>query len=163
MWAACLLLLLLAACGRADKAPKNSVTVKLPAAGAPLPPDSSYTSIDAASCRTANAVRRCEGSAGYALETSRRGITIVGPDGRRSELDLSKITKGSSPRLGTKAEWRGPAPGHPNALIIRVNRDLIVARLASPACVVAVIEPQSGQNDKARQVADDKLPACLQG
>lgn len=158
-----MLLLLLAACGPAEKAPKDSVTVNLPAAGAPIPPGSVYTSLEPASCQAASPARRCEGSAGYALEISRRTMTVIGPDASRSAMDLSKLTKGSTARLGAKAEWRGAAPGHPTALIFRLNRSLMVARLASPACVVAIIGPQPGQNEKAREIADGKLPACLQG
>ena len=158
-WAACLLLL--AACGQSESPAKNSVTVKLPPAGAPVAPDSSYTSIDPASCKVvANSSRRCEGAAGYALETGRQ-VAIVAPDGRRSILDLSKLGTKGAPKLGAKAEWRGPAPGHPHVLIVRVGSDLAIARLEYPACIVAVVARQPRQNEKARDIADGKLPACL--
>jgi len=155
-WAsACLLLL--AACGQADSPANDSVTVNLPPAGAPIPPGSSYTSLEPASCTAleGKAGHRCDGSAGYALEKRARGLTIVAPDGRRSDLDLTK--------LGATAEWRGAVPGRPTALIVRANRNLAVARLEYPACVVAVVKPQARQNEKAREIADGTLPSCLKG
>lgn len=160
-WAACLLLL--GACGQGESPANNSVTVPLPPAGAPVAPESRYTSIEPASCKAiADSNRRCEGSSGYALETNRQGVSIIAPDGRRSALDLSKLgTKGAA-NLGAKAEWRGPAPGHPTVLIVRIGNDLAVARLQYPACVVAVVARQPRQNEKAREIADGKLPACMQ-
>jgi hypothetical protein len=154
-WAACLLLL--AACGEAEKASNDSVTVKLPPAATPVGPDSSYTSLETTSCTALEnkSGQRCLGSAGYALETSSRGLTIIAPDGRRSELALTK--------LGAKAEWRAPLPGHPTALIVRAKRDLVVARLKYPGCIVAIVKPQVRQNEKAREIADGKLPSCLKG
>jgi hypothetical protein len=160
-WAACLLLL--AACGQSESPTNSSVTVKLPPAGAPVAPESSYSSIEAASCKViGNSIRRCEGAAGYGLEMDGQ-VAIVAPDGRRSVLDLSKLGTKGAPKLGAKAEWRGPAPGHPNVLIVRVASDLVVARLEYPACIVAVVARQPRQNEKARDIADGKLPACLSG
>ena len=161
-WAACLLLL--TACGQPKSAANNSVTLNLPPAGAPLSPESDYTSLKAPSCKPVegDSTQRCDGVAGYALETNGRSLAVIAPDGRRSEIDLSKLAaKATSYRLGEKAEWRSPAPGHPTALIVRVNRDLAVARIEYPACPVAVVAPQPGQNEKARTIADGKLPGCL--
>ena len=154
-WAACLLLL--AACGEAEKPSNDSVTVKLPPAATPVGPDSSYTSLESSSCTALKdkSGHRCQGSGGFGLETSSRGLTIIAPDGRRSELALTK--------LGPKAEWRAPAPGQPTALIVRAKRDLAVARLEYPGCIVAIVKPQVRQNEKAREIADGKLPACLKG
>ena len=124
--------------------------------------------------------RRCAGAADYALETSesdlRQDIVIIAPDGRRSELNLSSVVaKGAFNSLGKVAEWRGPAAGKPRALIVRLSvpadatvgrvgrSDLVVARLAPPACVVAVVPQGPGQNDKARAIADGELPPCKAG
>ena len=162
-WVPACLLLLLAGCGRSERAANNSVTVNLPPAEAPVPPESSYTSLDPASCTALGdgSGRRCPGLAGYALETGVHSLAIIAPDGHRSDLDLSKVVKGSRKRLGGKAEWRGAVPGRPTVLIVRVNRQLAVTRLQYPACIVAVVDPQAEQNEKAREVADGQLPACL--
>jgi hypothetical protein len=147
---------------------------------------SRYTSLDPASCEVLeeNAEeggywrRRCAGAAGYALETSdsdlRQDITIITPDGRRSALDLSSlVAKGAFNSLGKTAEWRGGGPRDPRALIVRLNvaadpegkrptiSNLVVARLDKPSCVVAVIPRGPRQNEKARAVADGKLPKCI--
>ena len=121
--------------------------------------------------------RRCPGAAGYALETSesdlRQDIVVIAPGGSRSELNLSSVVaKGAFNSLGKVAEWRGRAPGNPRALIVRLSvpgdaavgrherSDLVVARLATPACVVAVVPRGPGQNEKARAIADGELPPC---
>jgi hypothetical protein len=152
------------------------------------PGSSRYTSLEPASCELLdkNAEeggswrRRCAGSAGYALETSesdlRQDIVIIAPDGRRSELNLSSlVAKGAFNSLGKLAEWRGLTPGQPRALIVRLGvaadrearrpdvSNLVVARLAAPTCVVAVVPRGPGQNVKARAIADGKLPTCVKG
>jgi hypothetical protein len=87
-------------------------------------------------------------------------MTIIAPDGRKSALDVSQVTNGA-PRFGAKAEWRGAAPRHPSALIVRVSRNLAVVKLDYPACIVAVVKPQARQNERAREIADGKMPPCL--
>jgi hypothetical protein len=149
------------------------------------PGSSRYTSLEPASCELLeeNAQeggywrRRCSGSAGYALETSesdlRQDIVVIAPDGRRSELNLSsRVAKGAFNSLGKLAEWRGPAPGQPRALIVRLGvaadraarrpdvSNLVVARLDAPSCVVAVVPRGPRQNEKARAIADGKLSEC---
>ena len=152
----------------------------------PRPSGSSrYVSLEPSSCKLIEENveeggywrRRCAGLAGYELETSesdlRQDVVIVAPDGRRSELNLSSlVAKGAFNSLGKMAEWRGQDPGKPRALIVRVSvpadpgvgrrgrSDLVVARLAPPACVVAVVPQGPGQNDKARAIADRELPPC---
>jgi hypothetical protein len=152
---------------------------------------SRYTSIDPARCRLIErnieeggwSRHACGGVAGYRLEISdsdlRQDIVLIAPNGRRSELDLSTIVaKGAFNSLGKTAEWRGTG-AKPVALIVRLNvaqgpeptrpdmkpppdiSNLVVARLAPSACVVAVVPPGPGQNDRARRIADGKLPACL--
>jgi hypothetical protein len=157
-------LLLLTACGQAGSSANNSVTVDLPAAGPPVPPDSSYTPLEGRSCKAieGSQSRRCDGPAGYSLVLGPDVLAVIDRDGRRSEIDLSRLAaKRPSHKLGAKAEWRSPAPGHPTALIVRIGGDLAVARLKYPACVVALVEPQPRQNENAREIADGKLPACL--
>jgi hypothetical protein len=158
----------------------------------PAPPptlgSSRYTSLEANSCKLVeeNAEeggywrRRCEGSSGYALETTesdlRQDIAVIAPDGRKSKLNLSGlVANGRFDSLGKVAEWRGLAPGQPRALIVRVNvaaasearrpdvSNLVVVSLDPSPCVVAVIPRGPRQNEKARAVAEGKLPACVKG
>jgi hypothetical protein len=149
---------------------------------------SHYTSLEPASCKLLEQSaeeggywrRRCVGSAGYALETSesdlRQDIVIIAPDGRRSALNLSSlIARGAFNSLGKTAEWRALAQGQPRALIVRLNvaadpearlpdvSNLIVAKLDAPTCVVAVVPPGLGQNERARAIADGKLTPCMKG
>jgi hypothetical protein len=116
--------------------------------------------------------------AGYQLETSksdlRQDVVVIAPDGERSELNLSAVVaKGAFNSLGTAAEWRGNAPAPPKALIVRLGvasdseakrpdvSNLVVARLTPAPCVVAIVPPGPGQNEKARAIADGKQPNCL--
>jgi hypothetical protein len=149
---------------------------------------SRYVSLEPSSCKVVEQNteeggywrRRCAGSAGYSLETSesdlRQDVVIIAPDGRRSELNLSSlVAKGAFNSLGKMAEWRGQDPGKPRALIVRLSvpadtdlgrrgsSDLVVARLAPSACVVAVVPQGPGQNEKARAIADGELPPCKAG
>lgn len=136
---------------------------------------SRYTSLEPARCKlleegTADAETgwRCEGTAGYSLETSAtdpQQLAIIGPDGNRSELDLSGIAANGT--LGKLAEWRRQRTGQPRALIVRVSAgaqpkisSLVVAKLDGPPCIVAVIARGPGQNEKARTVADGKQLKC---
>ena len=144
------------------------------------PPDNSssdYTSLGPASCErlagdaeSASAVRqRCAGSRDYAIEFSDGGarpdLAIITPDGQRQPLGLASL--GSGVRLGKTAEWRRDSTGRPRALIVRIDSagtskasDLVVTRLASPACVVAVIPRGPRQNEKARAAADANRLDC---
>ena len=159
------------------QAPDSSQATVQPAE-LPTSGRSRYTSLEPASCkvleegaeRAGSSRRRCEGFAGYALETSeadpRQSLAIVAPDGERSELDLSGIATNGT--LGKLAEWRRGAAGRPRAVIVRVSdaarkpvvSSLIVAKLDSPACIVAVIDRGPGQNEKARAAADRKQLEC---
>lgn len=147
---------------------------------------SRYTSLEPNSCKLLEESaeqgghwrRRCEGTSGYALETTesdrRQNIAIIAPDGRRSELNLSGlVANGAFDSLGKVAEWRGLAPGQPRALIVRLNvaatreatrpdvSNLVVVSLDHSPCVVAVIPRGPRQNEKARAIAEGKLPACV--
>ena len=114
----------------------------------------------------------CPGIGGYALETSesdlRQGLTVIAPDGGRSELDLSsRVANGAFNALGPAAEWRGAENDAPSALIVRLNvangaePNLVVVRLGDPTCMVAVVPPGEGQNDRARDIADGPAKPCL--
>jgi hypothetical protein len=138
---------------------------------------SRYSSLDPASCKrieetsgAESARRRCAGLAGFALEMSdsgpTRSLAIITPNGDRSELDLSAVA--TTGTLGKLAEWRGGDARQPRTLIVRVgataNRPasgrLLVARLDEPRCIVAVIAPGPGQNEKARLAADREQLDC---
>jgi hypothetical protein len=144
-----------------------------------------YTSIDPASCRLIEqnieeggySRHACDGLGGFKLEISesdlRQDVVVIAPDGRRSELELSSIVaKGAFNSLGTTAEWRGAA-ARPTALIVRLNvargpeptrpdiSNLVVARLAGPACIVAVVPPGPDRNARARQIADSGQSRCV--
>ena len=145
-----------------------------------------YTSLKPEDCRLIEenqeeagySRHRCNGVAGFALETSesdlRQDIVVIAPDGKRSELGLSgKVAKGAFNALGPTAEWRGVDKGAPSALIVRLGvangaepnlpdtSNLVVVKLAAPACVVAVIPPGANQNDAARNTADNLPDSCF--
>ena len=166
--------------------PAHANAAEPPAAKAAQEEAGRYTSIDPARCRLIEqnveeggySLHKCAGLAGYQLETSesdlRQDIVIIAPGGGRSELQLSSlVANGAFNSLGKTAEWRGVDPAKPQALIVRLNvvagpeptrpdiSNLVVARLAAPACVVAVLPPGPEQNAKARQVADGDLPGCI--
>lgn len=168
---------------------KDSPATKIDGANGPsggMPSASRYTSIDPQRCKLLEEnvdeggwwLRKCEGLAGYRLEISesdlRQDIVVIAANGRRSELGLSGIVaNGAFNSLGKSAEWRGADPASPEALIVRldVNTDpvegrthvsnLVVARLEPVPCVVAIVPPGIGQNERARAIADGTLPPCL--
>ena len=144
-----------------------------------------YTSIDPASCRLIEqnieeggySRHACNGLDGYKLEISesdlRQDVVVIAPGGRRAELELSSIVaKGAFNSLGKTAEWRGAA-ARPTALIVRLNvargpeptqpdiSNLVVARLAPPVCIVAVVPPGPDQNAAARRIADEAPSPCV--
>lgn len=147
---------------------------------------SRYTSIEPSSCRLIEqnveeggySRHRCAGLAGYSLETSesdlRQDIEVIAPGGRKTSVELSSlVAKGAFNALGKSAEWRGEDPARPRALIVRLDvaaspegdrpdiSNLVVVRLAAPACVVGVVPPGPGQNENARRIADGDLGLCL--
>jgi hypothetical protein len=150
------------------------------------PARSQFTSIDPAKCKLLEenieeggwSRRLCDGQAGYKLELTdsdlRQDIIVIPAKGQRSELGLTDIVaNGAFNALGKIAEWRGPDPSSPDALIVRLGvaadpegrkpdvSNLIVARLKPSACIVGVVPPGAGQNERARAIADGKLPECL--
>jgi hypothetical protein len=165
----------------------GEVAARRPQSQATMLGTSRYTSLDPASCKLLEENvegrdwrRRCPGFAGYALETSeshmRQDLAMVAPNGQRSELNLTRlVASGALNRLGKTAEWRGLAGGQPRALIVRLNvapdsdgggpdvSNLLVVRIEPPTCIVAVVGRRPHQNERARAVADGKLPACVKG
>ena len=147
---------------------------------------SAFTSIDPAGCRLLEENREeggwwrrlCRGAAGYQLELSesdlRQDIVIIRMDEWKGDLGLSGVVaNGAFNSLGKTAEWRGRDLTNPEVLIVRLNvasdpegkrpdiSRLVVVRLKPPACIVAVVPPGAGQNERARAMADGELPACL--
>jgi hypothetical protein len=147
---------------------------------------SQFTSIDPQKCQLLEenveeggwSRRLCEGLAGYRLELTdsdlRQDIIVIPASGRRTELGLTEIVaKGAFNALGKTAEWRGTDPASQDALIVRLGvaadaegrkpdvSNLIVARLKPTVCIVAVVPPGPGQNERAQTVADEMPPACL--
>lgn len=148
--------------------------------------DSQFTSIDPPRCKLLEqnieeggwSRRLCDGLAGYRLELTdsdlRQDIVIIPASGERVELGLTElVAEGAFNALGKTAEWRGADLAVPDMLIVRLGvaadpegrkpdvSNLIVARLKPSACIVAVVPPGAGQNERARAIADGKLPACL--
>jgi len=118
----------------------------------------------------------CPGVGEYSLEWSisdlRDDLTVI-RGSARTELQIpSIVAKGPFDSIGDTVEWRGPAGGHPDVLVIRVyvarpdgsddGGRLAVARLGDKPCLVAVLPLMKDQNEKARQIADGPLPKCLE-
>lgn len=153
----------------------------LPAAApeAPAAATSAFTSLDTNRCRlVAKNIEEggysrhdCPGHAGYRLELIesdlRQNLAILRPDGSKDELRLSsEVGGGGFSEIGKTVEWRGRDPAKPRTLTLRfiLNEDpdpkvpprsyLVVVRLASPACPIAVVSPGAAQSDEARRIAD---------
>jgi hypothetical protein len=160
---------------RRELAAKTSVSA-VPPAEITGSRSSRYTSLEPVACTTSESsdasLRRCRGVAGYTVEAADTRpvgyVAIVDPNGTRSELGFSGIAPGGS--LGKLAEWRGRSNEAPRALIVRVSSpgkspvsSLIVAKLGTNPCVVAVIPRGPHQNEKARAVADSSELDCSTG
>jgi hypothetical protein len=152
----------------------------------PAKHESVYTELSEARCRIVEEnreegpywLRRCPGHAGWQLDWSdsdlRQGLTLISPQGRETELNLSDlVAKGAFNALGKTVEWRGKESSEPKALIVRMSvangveprlpdiSRLAVVRLTGTPCLVAVIEPGARQNDCAREVADGEMGTCV--
>jgi hypothetical protein len=155
-------------------------TMEEPASAAPAR-QSTFTKLDAGSCgpertiaETGDWDRTCKGAGLYTLEWNsgdlREDLAVIDGD-RRSALAIPvKVANGAFDSIGDTVEWRG-APGRdPDVMIVRVKvandqgeddaGSLAVARLGSTPCIVAVVPPSAGQSDRARAIADGKLPGC---
>lgn len=147
---------------------------------------SDFTSIDPQQCQLLEenveeggwSRRLCAGAADYKLELTdsdlRQDVIVISANGQRAELGLTEIVaNGAFNALGKTAEWRGADPSSPEVLIVRLSvaadptglkpelSNLIVARLKRSVCIVAVVPPGTAQNERARAIADGKLPECL--
>jgi len=158
------------------------------ALGQALPPQrhSVFTKLRPAGCRMVKEIpegglywlRRCRGHAGWKLEWDqddlREDLALVAPGGRKTELRLTElVANGAFDSLGGTIEWRGRDPARPDRLIVRVNvannadaggpdiSKLAVVRLTGTPCVVAIVDPGRGQNQKARAFADHPMAACI--
>ena len=161
-----------------------------PTMGQPTPQQrqSVFTKLRPAECRMIEEsvegagywLRRCRGHAGWKLEWDeddlREDLTLIAPDGRETELRLTElVAQGAFDSLGGTIEWRGHDPAKPDRLIVRVNvanhadaggpdiSTLAVVRLTGTPCVVAIVAPGPGQNQKARAFADHPMATCMSG
>jgi len=123
-------------------------------------------------------LRRCPGPNGWKVEWGesdlRQGLILVSAGGKSADLELSdKVANGAFNILGPAIEWRG-ARGRPaDVVIVRMDvtdnanperppkSRLAVAGLTPVPCLVAIVEPGPGQNEKARAIADGSLPECI--
>ena len=170
----------LAACGPADGQGNAAALAQGTAAATRT---SLFTQLDDKACGKENVLeetgdwdRRCAGAGGYALEWSsgdlREDLTLI-KQGKTTDLDIpTKVSGGAFDSLSKTIEWRGPAGGAPDVLVVRVHvvvnvegksdgGRLTLVRLGTAPCIVAVIPPGPGQSDRARAIADVKLPDCL--
>jgi hypothetical protein len=144
---------------------------------------SQYSPIDDKACRTIEESEEtgdwtglCPGVAGYQVEWSigdlRDDLIIINGKARTQLSIPSLVANGAFDSLGAKAEWRGPAGQRPDVLVVRVHvanaegksdsGRLAIARLTPRPCLVAIVPPELGQSDRARTIADGKLPDCLE-
>lgn len=144
---------------------------------------SRFTPLSEAACpikseieETGDWVRSCPGIAPYGVEWSsgdlREDLTLVRDDG---PVDLGlpvMVANGAFDALGKQIEWRGPAGGAPDVLVVRVHvadqtgkndsGRLAIVTLGPKPCVAAIVGVQPGQNAEARAIADrSPLPLCL--
>ena len=184
--------LALASCGQSD-IPGNQLAAEAMSANAGTPASaarapaveawaSRFTRLDDQACgaeriieETGDWDRDCKGVGGYTLEWGsgdlREDLTII--QGKaRTNLDIPTIIAGGAfDSLGKTLEWRGPAGGAPDVLVMRVHvadaegrndsGRLAVARLTPTPCLVAIVPLGPEQSDRARAIADGKLPDCL--
>ncbi|MEO7603209.1 MAG: hypothetical protein ABIS39_08145 [Sphingomicrobium sp.] len=143
---------------------------------------SRFTQLDDTACgaeriieETGDWDRDCKGANGYALEWGsgdlREELTIIHGKAR-TNLEIPTIVAGGAfDALGRTVEWRGPSGSAPDVLVVRVHvadaegkndsGRLVLARLGNSPCIVAVVAPAADQSDRARSIADGKLPSCL--
>lgn len=135
-----------------------------------------YTSTRTSACRTISSDEtgagsyegECRGVGGYKVRVLegdiRQTINIITPAKKKFELNFWSFYGGFS-SIGEKIEWRTKA-GVPVALISRFNvadpensekntSYLMVAKIGkSMSCVTDIVPPGTGQNEKARVLAD---------
>jgi len=132
-----------------------------------------YTTIDK-KCRTLSMQSTpidsfeiaCSGVGGYKIRLvggdSRESINVITPSRKKFELNFWGLLYHFS-SISPKLEWR-VNKGVPFALIARMNTDadddktksyLVVSKIGrKESCVIAIVNPSRGQNEKAREAAD---------
>lgn len=124
-------------------------------------------------------VSRCDGLGGHVLQVNyfdaRDSLSLLRDGKVAAELELWMRGGGGFNSIGDTVEWRGAMQGDrfvPRALIVRnhVFRDpehpdrssgvLEVIDLAQ-GCLIGSLEPQPGQNEAARAIADGPKRPCL--
>lgn len=168
----------------ADLPAAAPATATAVAAPAPEGRVSQFSKLTEANCKiketieeTGDWVRTCPGVPGFTLEWSssdlRDDLDLIA-GGTSHSLNLTTLVgKGAFNSLGETLEWRGPARQAPDVFVTRVfvsdpdgkadSGRLAIARLGPAPCLVAIVPPGAGQSDRARTIADGKLPACLKG
>lgn len=143
---------------------------------------SSYTQLDDKTCGPENVIeetgdwdRRCKGAGGEEFEWAsgdlREELLLIrGSKTVNLEIPV-KVAGGAFDSLGRTLEWRGAKGAAPDVLITRVHvanpegksdsGRLAIVRLGDAPCIVAVVPPAAGQSERARAIADGKLPGCL--
>ncbi len=157
---------------------------------ASAPITSMYTGTSGKGCKTiknypetGDSVWRCPGVAGYRLEIAegdlRMNITVIAPNGKKSDLNYWGVITSAFSSLGDKAEWRVQKMNGktiPIALIVRVNANenpeapekktsyLAVAKITpGKTCVTDKIGPSATANEEARRAADSAAnKPCLE-
>jgi hypothetical protein len=181
--------LALAACGQADNSTKETEPSIQPVAKEAVTPAagsggraSRFTQLGDQACgpekiveETGDWDRRCEGVDPYDLEWGsgdlREDLTVI-EGGTHTNLRIPTLVAGGAfAALGKTVEWRGQNEQAPDVMVVRVHvadaegkndsGRLAVARLGKTPCIVAIVPPGAGQSDRARAVADGKLPGCL--
>ncbi|HCF24942.1 MULTISPECIES: hypothetical protein [unclassified Novosphingobium] len=124
-------------------------------------------------------VSRCPGLGGFSLVLNygdARDDLALRQTGRKdAEIGLPYLAGGGFNALGETIEWRGSESGggfEPTGLIVRNNAvqdpehpekptSLLVVIDLSQGCAVAQLKPGTGQNERARAVADGPRQPCL--
>lgn len=168
----------------------TALSLSLPLFARASSPESIYTDLSPARCRTTkvdketgSSVQRCPGVRGHSLlvedDDARQSVTVVTPDGKRHPLRYWQVVTTAFSTVGEKAEWRVERRGGevvPIALIVRVyaneNPDapdertsyLAVAKITpAKVCVTEKIKGGATANEEARRAADASAARpCLQ-
>lgn len=135
-----------------------------------------YTSTKTSACRTISSdpneagsyEGECKGVGGYKVRLIegdiRQTLNIITPAKKKFELNFWSFYGGFS-AIGEKIEWRTKG-GVPVALIARFNvanaedsskntSYLMISKIGkTSSCVTDIVEPQTRQNEKARELAD---------
>lgn len=167
-----------------ETAPAEAATPVPDAAAAVTARTSQYTSLK--DCKVIDdgggedwSVSRCAGPGGYALQVNyfdaRDSLSLMRGGKVTAELKLWLRGGGGFNSIGDTVEWRGPkgdGPFAPSTLIVRNNvfrnpeqpervTGILEVIDLKRGCVVGSLEPQAGQNEAARAIADGPPRPCL--